>query len=85
MYKIMSYLFYVVAIIAGYTAAYDLLLQMFPDFGFLELAIGFVATAMFFPLVPLYPWFNSGEWLLALICYACIFIGVALSNQSRKS
>jgi hypothetical protein len=40
---------------------------------------------MFFPLVPLYPGVSSGEWLLAIICYVSIMLGVILGNQARKS
>lgn len=58
MYTILSYLFYSLAVIAGYIAAYDLLLQIFPEYGLLEILVGFVATAMFFPLVPVYSGFT---------------------------
>ena len=56
-----------------------------PDYGFIELTTGFFVTLMFFPLVPLYPGINSGEWLLAIICYVSIMLGVILGNQARKS
>lgn len=85
MYTAMSYFFYLVAIFAGYIAAFDLLIQVFPDYGFLELTAGFFVTAMFFPLVPLYPGVNSGEWFLAIICYVSIMFGVIAGNQARKS
>ena len=81
----MSYLCYLVSAIAGYMAAFDLLIQVFPDYGFIELTTGFVVTLMFFPLVPLYPGINSGEWILAIICYTSILLGVILGNQARKS
>ena len=85
MYKIMSYFFYLLAIISGYIAAFDLLVQVFPDYGFFELTAGFFVTAMFFPLVPLYPGINSGEWITAIVCYSSIMLGVILANQARKS
>ena len=85
MYNIMSYFFYLIAIVAGYIAAFDFLVQVFPDYGFFELTAGFFATAMFFPLVPLYPGINNGEGLLAIVCYSSITLGVILANQARKS
>lgn len=85
MYVILSYLFYSLAVIAGYIAAYDLLLQIFPEYGLLEILIGFVATAMFFPLVPVYSGFTNGDWVLTIICFGSIFLGVILGNQARKN
>ena len=63
MYIILSYIFYFIAIIAGYVAAYDLMIQIFPEFGLFEVLVGFIATAMFFPLVPIYSGFNRLEIL----------------------
>ena len=85
MYVILSYLFYSLAVIAGYVAAYDLLLQIFPEYGLLEILVGFVATAMFFPLVPVYSGFTNGDWVLTIICFGSIFLGVILGNQARKN
>ena len=85
MYIILKYLFYSLAFIAGYIAAYDLLLQIFPEYGLFELLVGFVATAMFFPLVPVYSGFTTGDWVLAIICFGSIFIGVILGNLARKN
>lgn len=85
MYLILSYICYLIAILAGYTAAYGILIQMFPDYGLLELSIGFVGTAMFFPLIPLYPAISSGDWTIAIVCYIFIMFGVILGNYSRKS
>ena len=85
MYIILSYLFYSLAVIAGYIAAYDLLLQIFPEYGLLEILVGFVATAMFFPLVPVYSGFTNGDWVLTIICFGSIFLGVILGNQARKN
>ena len=85
MYAILSYIFYSVAIMAGYLAAYELLIQIFPNFGLLEILVGFFATAMFFPLVPIYSGFMNGEWILAFICFGSIFLGVILGNQARKN
>ena len=85
MYTTFSYIFYSIAIMAGYLAAYELLLQIFPDYGLLEVLIGFVATAMFFPLVPVYSGFTNGDWLLSIICFGSILLGVILGNQARKN
>tara|TARA_B100001778_G_scaffold276928_1_gene240433 strand:- start:580 stop:843 length:264 start_codon:yes stop_codon:yes gene_type:complete len=85
MYTTFSYIFYSLAVIAGYMAAYDLLIQIFPDFGLLEILVGFVATAMFFPLIPVYAGFTNGEWLLTIICFGSIFLGVILGNHARKN
>jgi hypothetical protein len=85
MYTFMSYFFYLVSAIAGYMAAFDLLVQVFPDYGFIELTTGFFVTLMFFPLVPLYPGIDNGEWLLAIVCYVSIMLGVISGNQARKS
>jgi len=84
MYIIFSYIFYFIAIMAGYAAAYELLTQIFPEFGLFEILVGFIATAMFFPLVPLYSGFTNGEWLLTIICFGSIFLGVILGNHARK-
>ena len=85
MYTTLSYIFYSIAVLAGYIAAYELLLQIFPEYGLLEVLVGFVATAMFFPLVPVYSGFTSGDWLLTIICFGSIILGVILGNQARKS
>ena len=85
MYIIFSYIFYFIAIIAGYVAAYDLLIQIFPEFGLFEVLVGFIATAMFFPLVPIYYGFTNGEWMLAIICFGFIFLGVILGNHARRN
>ena len=85
MYTAISYRFYSIALLAGDVAACSGLLQVFPEFGLLEILIGFVATAMFFPLVPLYSGFTNGEWILAIICFGSIFIGVILGNHARKN
>ena len=85
MYIIFSYIFYFIAIIAGYVAAYDLMIQIFPEFGLFEVLVGFIATAMFFPLVPIYSGFTNGEWMLTIICFGFIFLGVILGNQARRN
>ena len=84
MYIIFSYISYFIAIIAGYIEAYDLLIQIFPEFGLFEVLVGFIATAMFFPLVPIYSGFTNGEWMLAIICFGFIFLGVILGNHARR-
>ena len=70
---------------AGYAAAYELFTQIFPEFGLFEILVGFIATAMFFPLVPLYSGFTNGEWLLTIICFGSIFLGVILGNHARRN
>jgi len=84
-YTILSYVFYLVAVLAGYSAGYQLLVEMFPNFGFIEIAIGLVGGAMFFPLIPLYPGIANDQWIFAIICYISIFFGVILGNKARKA
>jgi len=84
-YSVMSYLFYFIALIAGYAAAYEILLQMFPDYGLIHIVVGGTISLMFFPLIPLYPGIMSGEWTLAILCYIAIFFGVIFGNQARQS
>ena len=76
MYTFLSYFFYLVSAIAGYMAAFDLLVQVFPDYGIIELTTGFFVTLMFFLVVPLYPGIDNGEWLLAIVCYVSIMLAV---------
>ncbi len=83
-YNIFSYIFYLIAVIAGYTAAYSVLIQVFPDYNFLHIIIGSVVTLMFFPLVPLYPAIMLSDWTLAIVCYVSILIGVILGKQSKN-
>ena len=85
MYIILSYIFYFIAIITGYIAAYNLLIQIFPEFGIFEVLVGFIATEMFFPLVPIYSGFTNGEWMLTIICFGSIFLGVILGNHARRN
>ena len=84
-YNFLSYIFYFLAVIAGYYASYGLLIQVFPEYGFFHILIGSVVTLMFFPIIPLYPAFTFGNWTPAVICYVSILIGVILSKQSKKS
>ena len=58
---------------------------MFPEYGLFHILIGFIGTAMFFPLIPLYPAINDGEWIYLTLCYLSILFGVILSNKARKS
>ena len=55
-----------------------------PSFFAVANAVGFIGTAMFFPLIPLYPAVNEGEWSYLLLCYACILFGVILSNKATS-
>ncbi|MBS82903.1 MAG: hypothetical protein CMD65_02080 [Gammaproteobacteria bacterium] len=84
MYKLLSYLFFIIAIFAGYLASYELLLQVFPEFNIIVLAGWFLVTAMFFPLAPFYPGITTGNWMFAIVCYIAILIGVILGNLARK-
>jgi hypothetical protein len=47
--------------------------------------VGFIGTAMFFPLIPIYPLINDGDWIYLIVCYVSILLGVILSNKSRAS
>ena len=84
-YLILSYISYFIALVAGYAAAYEILLQMFPDYGFIHIMIGGIVSLMFFPIIPLYPGIMTGEWTLAILCYIAIFFGVIFGNQARRS
>ena len=83
--KILSYLFYLIAILAAFTASYEILVQMFPDYGLFHVFVGLIGTAMFFPLVPLYPAIYYGEIVYLVICYLSILFGVILGNKARMS
>tara|TARA_B100000212_G_C27005645_1_gene376877 strand:- start:119 stop:382 length:264 start_codon:yes stop_codon:yes gene_type:complete len=83
-FSLVGYIFYFVAIVAGYLAAYGILAQVFPDYGILHIIIGSVVSLMFFPLLPLYPGVMLGDWTLAVICYISILLGVILTKQGSK-
>ncbi len=83
--KYLSYIFYLIAILAALSAGFQILNQMFPDYGIFHLIVGFIGTAMFFPLVPIYPAINNGEWIYLITCYFSILIGVILNNRSRTT
>ena len=83
-FRLIGYVFYLVAVVAGYLAAYGILIQVFPDYGILHIIIGGVVSLMFFPLIPLYPGVMLGDWTLALICYISILLGVILTKQGSK-
>ena len=85
MYFYLSIFSYIIAAIAGYTAGYQILIQIIPDFTCLHALGGAVVGLMFFPLMPLYPGIAGGEWTLALICYFSIALGVIFGNLSKKS
>ena len=84
MLKILSYIFYAIAMIVSLLVSFQILSQTFPDYGIFHIVIGFIGTAMFFPLIPVYPLINDGEWLYLLICYASILLGVILGNKARR-
>jgi hypothetical protein len=83
--KYLSYIFYLIAILAALSAGFQILNQMFPDYGIFHLIVGFIGTAMFFPLVPIYPAINNGEWIYLITCYFSILIGVILNNRARTT
>ena len=84
-YTILKYLFFIIGVLAGFAASYDMLVQAYPDFGILGFTGWFVMTAMFFPLAPLYPGIVSGNWMFLIVCYSAFAIGVILGNQVKKS
>lgn len=83
MLKIFSYLFYVIAIASALAASFNILQQMFPEYGIFHVLVGLVGTLMFFPLIPIYPAINDGEWIYLIVCYLSIFLGVIFANKSR--
>jgi hypothetical protein len=85
MLKILSYVFYSIAIITSFFASFGILAQTFPEYGVFHILVGFIGTAMFFPLIPIYPLINDGDWIYLIICYVSILLGVILSNKSRAS
>ncbi len=82
--SLLGYIFYFVAVISGYLAAYKILVQVFPDYGVFHIIIGGIVSLMFFPIIPLYPGIMLGDWTLAIICYLSILIGVILTKQGSK-
>tara|TARA_B100001113_G_scaffold77431_1_gene60625 strand:- start:1326 stop:1583 length:258 start_codon:yes stop_codon:yes gene_type:complete len=85
MLRALSYLFYAISIGVAFLASFEILNQMFPEYGLFHMLVGFIGTAMFFPLIPLYPAINDGEWMYLIICYISILFGVIFSNKARKS
>tara|TARA_B100000614_G_C14463825_1_gene459580 strand:+ start:724 stop:987 length:264 start_codon:yes stop_codon:yes gene_type:complete len=83
-FSLFGYIFYLIAVVAGYFAAYGILIQVFPDYGVFHVIVGSVVSLMFFPLIPLYPGIMLGDWSLAVICYLSILIGVILTKQGSK-
>ena len=85
MLKILSYVFYGIAILSSFFASFEILAQTFPEYGVFHILVGFIGTAMFFPLIPIYPLINNGDWIYLIICYVSILLGVILSNKSKAS
>ena len=81
--RVLSYIFYSIAILSALAAGFEILAQMFPDYGVFHILVGFIGTAMFFPLVPNYPAFNDGNWIYLIVCYLSILLGVVFSNKGR--
>ena len=85
MLRTLSYLFYAISIGIAFIVSFQILNQMFPEYGIFHILVGFIGTAMFFPLIPLYPAINNGEWVYLILCYLSILFGVILSNKARKT
>ncbi len=83
MFKFLSYAFYSIAVITSFFASFQILAQTFPEYGVFHILVGFIGTAMFFPLIPIYPLINEGDWAYIIICYVSILLGIILSNKSR--
>ena len=81
--RVLSYIFYSIAILSALAAGFEILAQMFPDHGVFHILIGFIGTAMFFPLIPIYPALNDGNWIYLIVCYLSILLGVVFSNKGR--
>jgi len=85
LFRVISYIFYAISIGIAFYVSFLILNQMFPEYGIFHILVGFIGTAMFFPLIPLYPAVNDGEWVYLIICYVSILFGVVFSNKARKS
>ena len=85
MLRILSYLFYAISIGIAFIVSFQILSEMFPEYGIFHILVGFIGTAMFFPLIPLYPAINNGEWAYLILCYLSILFGVILSNKAKKT
>ena len=48
MLKILSYVFYSIAIAISFFASFEILAQTFPEYGVFHILVGFIGTAMFF-------------------------------------
>ncbi len=83
MFKFLSYAFYSIAVITSFFASFQILAQTFPEYGVFHVLVGFIGTAMFFPLIPIYPLINEGDWVYIIICYVSILLGIILNNKSR--
>jgi len=83
MFKFLSYAFYSIAVITSFFASFQILAQTFPEYGVFHILVGFIGTAMFFPLIPIYPLINEGDWVYIIICYVSILLGIILNNKSR--
>ena len=81
--KVLSYVFYSIAILSALAAGFEILAQVFPDYGVFHILVGFVGTAMFFPIIPIYPALNDGNWIYLIVCYLSILLGVVFSNKGR--
>ena len=81
--KVLSYVFYSVAMLSALAAGFEILVQMFPDYSVFHVLVGFIGTAMFFPLIPIYSALSDDNWIYLIICYLSILLGVVFSNRGR--
>ena len=85
MLKAISYIFYLLSVSIAFFVSFQILNQMFPEYGIFHILVGFIGTAMFFPLIPIYPAVTDGDWIYLVLCYISIIFGVIFSNKARKS
>ena len=81
--KILSYIFYLIAVMTALSASFEILVQLFPDYGLFHILVGLIGSAMFFPLIPIYPAIHDGEWVYLIVCYLSILLGIIFSNKAR--
>ena len=82
--RVLSYASYAIAILSALAAGFEILAQMFPDYGVFHILVGFVGTAMFFPLVAIFTVLYDGNWIYLIICYLSILLGIFFSNKGRS-
>ncbi len=65
------------------TASFEILVQLFPDYGMFHVLVGLIGSAMFFPLIPIYPVIHNSEWIYLIVCYLSILLGIIFSNKAK--